>query len=76
MLNRILLASFLRLRFQTVLTTLLFVVAISTQPVSAADFSDAEKAFRSGDYATAEAIASAEVERGVWNEQWSKLLIR
>ncbi len=42
----------------------------------AADFASAEKLFLVGDYSQAERIASQEVENGVWNEQWSKLLIR
>lgn len=45
-------------------------------PVAAADFSEAEKLFFAGQYLEAESVASAEVESGIWNEKWSRLLIR
>lgn len=44
--------------------------------VSAADLDTANLLYRSGDYAAASEIAQAEVDRGVWNERWSRLLIR
>ncbi len=44
--------------------------------IHAADLSDAEAVFRAGDYDAAAQIAQSEVDRGVWNEQWSRLLIQ
>ncbi|MEZ6088317.1 MAG: tetratricopeptide repeat protein [Pirellulaceae bacterium] len=43
--------------------------------VSAADYQEAAALFRQGDYYASLAIAEAEVERGVWNERWPRLLI-
>jgi tetratricopeptide (TPR) repeat protein len=41
----------------------------------AADFDDAKRLFRSGRYDECIEICKTEVERGVWNESWSRLLI-
>ena len=43
---------------------------------SAADYGAAELLFRSGQYDEAADVAGAEVERGIWNERWSLLLIQ
>ncbi|EMI45130.1 tetratricopeptide repeat protein [Rhodopirellula sp. SWK7] len=52
-------------------------VALScASTLSAADLQATESLFRSGKYAEAEAIASAEVEAGIWNERWPRLLLR
>lgn len=45
-------------------------------PAAAADFSEAEQLYFTGQYTEAEAVAAAEVESGIWNEKWSRLLIR
>lgn len=45
-------------------------------PLAAADYEAAELLYRSGQYDEAADIAAAEVERGIWNERWSDLLIR
>lgn len=44
-------------------------------PAQAAEIDDARKAFRQGDYATAEKIAGGAVAAGTWNEQWPRLLV-
>lgn len=44
--------------------------------VSAADLNVARDAFSAGRYNDAAAIAAGEVERGVWNERWPRLLIQ
>lgn len=44
--------------------------------VSAADFSEAERLYFKGQYEEAEAVAAVEVQRGIWNENWSRLLIQ
>lgn len=43
---------------------------------SAVTVDEAEQLFHRGDYAETERVAAAEVERGVWNERWPRLLIR
>ena len=45
-------------------------------PAAAADFSETEKLFFTGKYAEAELVASTEVDSGIWNEKWSRLLIQ
>ncbi len=45
-------------------------------PASAAGLDDAEELFRSGKYEEAEALAAEQVERGIWNERWPRLLIQ
>lgn len=42
----------------------------------AADFNATELLYRSGDYAQAAEVAKAEVERGIWNERWARLLLK
>jgi tetratricopeptide (TPR) repeat protein len=48
----------------------------STSSVSAADYGSTESLYLSGKYVEAEKIAAGEVERGIWNERWPRLLIR
>ncbi len=52
------------------------IVLISSGLSHAADLAEAEATFLRGDYEAAQQMAAEEVARGVWNEQWSKLLIR
>ena len=52
---------------------LCFLVQVSI--VVGASHWETEKLFFSGQYAACEQVAREEVERGVWNEQWSELLI-
>ncbi|GAA4471785.1 tetratricopeptide repeat protein [Novipirellula rosea] len=40
------------------------------------DLESAQDQFRIGKYTEAEAVASAAVESGIWNERWSRLLIQ
>ncbi|EMI56368.1 tetratricopeptide repeat protein [Rhodopirellula sallentina] len=42
----------------------------------AADLQATRAMFRAGEYEAAEKIAAAEVEAGIWNERWPRLLIR
>lgn len=53
-------------------------LAILTGPAltEAASFSDAEKLFYRGEYVACTSMCQAEVDRGIWNENWSLLLIR
>ena len=44
--------------------------------VGASDLDDAFALYRSGKYEEAEAFAAEQVERGIWNERWPRLLIR
>ena len=44
--------------------------------IQAADVSDAQHQFDTGKFDQAEALAAAEVERGIWNRRWPELLIR
>ena len=53
-----------------------FVVVLPLAAIQAADVSSTEDLFRKGDYSACLTIARAEVERGVWNERWPRLLIR
>lgn len=43
---------------------------------SAASLDDAKALYLSGDYAKAEELANEQVERGIWNERWPRLLIQ
>ncbi|WP_231743695.1 tetratricopeptide repeat protein [Stieleria neptunia] len=52
------------------------VLLLPCDPARAANYSEAEALFLSGKIDEAEAIAKAEVERGIWNRRWSELLIR
>ncbi|QDV54641.1 tetratricopeptide repeat protein [Rosistilla oblonga] len=54
----------------------LVVVLFSSSLLAAADVRDAEQQFRQGEYRQALAAAKAEVDRGVWNERWPRLLIQ
>ncbi|TWT75392.1 tetratricopeptide repeat protein [Allorhodopirellula solitaria] len=63
-----------------VVTVLVMAVLISLSMNGAhgfaADFSEAEQHFFAGRYEQAEAAAAAEVDRGIWNERWPRLLIQ
>ncbi|MEZ6138440.1 MAG: tetratricopeptide repeat protein [Pirellulaceae bacterium] len=48
---------------------------LATRQLQAADFAEARAAFYSGDYETCIELTKAEVERGVWNDFWSRLLV-
>ena len=41
----------------------------------ASDLDDATKLFQTGKYEEAEAMAADQVEKGIWNERWPRLLI-
>ncbi|MEM6469897.1 MAG: tetratricopeptide repeat protein [Planctomycetota bacterium] len=58
-----------------VLILLLATLIVPTSAL-AASYSEAETLFRNGEIAEAEALAAAEVERGIWNRSWWQLLIR
>jgi len=57
---------------------LLALLLLSTQAVSAggADLEAARLLYRGGRYDEAAEVAAAEVDAGIWNERWSRLLIR
>ncbi|WP_419193999.1 tetratricopeptide repeat protein [Novipirellula herctigrandis] len=55
---------------------LLAVVFIAGNIAPAADLATTEQMFREGNYAEAEASAAEQVENGIWNERWSRALIR
>ena len=65
-------------RFGSVLTLLTLLSIISTTAVStkAADYSTTQTLYQTGKYKEAEEFAAEEVERGVWNERWPRLLIQ
>ncbi|MDF1844961.1 MAG: tetratricopeptide repeat protein, partial [Rubripirellula sp.] len=50
-------------------------VLSSAMLLVASDLDDATKLYQSGKYEEAEALAAAQVERGIWNERWPRLLI-
>ena len=58
------------------LSAVTMAVLVLPTPVVAASFSDAEKLYYRGDYAACTSVCRAEVDRGIWNENWSLLLIR
>ncbi|TWT68013.1 tetratricopeptide repeat protein [Crateriforma conspicua] len=58
-----------------VAVTLAILLALVSS-VDAADLATAELLYRTGDLKGAQEIADAEVQRGVWNERWSRLLMR
>ncbi len=62
-------------RFASVLTTLIMLALLMAMPASAASLDDAIEQFQSGHYAEAERLAAEQVERGIWNERWPRLLI-
>lgn len=51
-------------------------ILISGLPAVAANYSEAEDLFLTGQLEKSEQIAAGEVERGIWNRRWSELLIR
>ncbi len=55
---------------------LLLVFWIPCSLASGADLDDARALYASGKYADAEKFAADQVERGVWNEQWPRLLMQ
>jgi tetratricopeptide (TPR) repeat protein len=50
--------------------------ALGVRSAQAADIADAWAAYYSGDYDKCIELTRMEVERGIWNDGWSKLLIR
>ncbi len=55
----------------------LLTVWLTTSGLSfASDLDDVRKLINSGKYEEAEVFAAEQVERGVWNERWPKLLIQ
>jgi tetratricopeptide (TPR) repeat protein len=50
--------------------------ALLSNLAPAADLDDAEQLFQSGHYEEAEKFAREQVERGIWNERWPRLLIQ
>jgi tetratricopeptide (TPR) repeat protein len=58
------------------LTVLCLTAVALTVSSSAADLNTARDAFSAGRYDQAAAMASEEVDRGVWNERWPRLLIQ
>ena len=58
-----------------ILSLTILCLFIASEPLCAASHWETEKLFFSGDYHRCEEIASQEVDRGVWNEQWPYLLI-
>ncbi len=51
-------------------------IAINAISAFAADLQTAEADYRAGKYAETETLAAAEVESGIWNERWPRLLIQ
>lgn len=51
-------------------------LAACVAPVSAADFAEVRSAYNSGDYEACIELTTAEVEKGIWNDFWSRQLIR
>lgn len=58
------------------ITTWLLTFACLLSPVLAADLDDARALFDKGDYDACIEMTKAEVERGIWHDGWSKLLMR
>jgi len=54
---------------------LLGLVTYAWIPADASDLDDARVLYRSGNYAEAEQFAAKQVEAGIWNERWPRLLI-
>ena len=46
-----------------------------TTPLRASEIDDVKNFYRAGDYAACIQLSAAQVERGVWNELWSRMLI-
>lgn len=49
--------------------------ALSAAPCTASEIDDVKNFFRSGDYEACIKLASEQVEKGVWNELWPRMLI-
>jgi tetratricopeptide (TPR) repeat protein len=49
--------------------------AVTVVPAVASDLDDAKLLYRSGKYTEAQAFAKEQVEAGIWNERWPRLLI-
>ncbi len=64
------------LRAISVIALCLLGVIVSVPTAQAADLQAAEKLFRTGQYDEAQQIAAAEVESGIWNERWPRLLMQ
>ncbi|TWU02404.1 tetratricopeptide repeat protein [Stieleria varia] len=56
-------------------TLLLSLGPVGTESLHAASFDETYQLFLAGKYDEAQAVAAAEVERGVWNRRWPELLI-
>tara|TARA_R110002049_G_scaffold4601_5_gene32214 strand:+ start:301266 stop:303932 length:2667 start_codon:yes stop_codon:yes gene_type:complete len=52
------------------------VLLLSTASALAVDYETVKQQYRSGQYDEAAEAAAAEVERGIWNERWPRLLIQ
>ncbi len=52
------------------------IVLLHTWTLSAADFEDAQHEFLQGAYQEATELAAAQVDSGIWNERWPRLLIK
>lgn len=52
------------------------VVTAANSPLLAADLDDVQTLINTGKYEEAEAFATEQVERGIWNERWPKILIK
>ncbi len=57
------------------LTVILCAVSLAS-PTVANDLQTAENQFREGNYSAVETLAAAQVESGIWNERWPRLLIQ
>ncbi|TWU38807.1 hypothetical protein Q31b_38850 [Novipirellula aureliae] len=62
--------------FIVIIGTIIGSLSAGLSAVHAADIAEAERHYFAGQYEAAELIAAAEVERGVWNERWPRLLIQ
>ncbi len=51
-------------------------VMVGNSPIHAADFRDTESKFLTGKYDEATEVAASQVEEGIWNERWPRLLIK
>ena len=65
-------------RWRGILLVLMAILTISILPVDgrAAEYSEVRSLFFSGDYDQCIEMSVAEVERGVWNENWPTLLLQ
>ena len=50
-------------------------LCITSVALTAQDYASARQLYLSGQYAEAESFAAEQVERGIWNERWPRLLI-